>query len=115
MKKLNLDEAKIARGRELAGQIVDQIQTYINDHSTVTVERAILRLLGIDGVDRAEVPLVNGVVNYLQKAGVLGKGVVYWLVNAMLHLQQSPQQIAEAVVDGQLALEQLPQKTDAKI
>ncbi|WP_312524430.1 lysine 5,6-aminomutase subunit alpha [Anaerospora sp.] len=115
MKKLNLDEAKIARGRELAGQIVDQIQTYINDHSTVTVERAILRLLGIDGVDRAEVPLVNGVVNYLQKAGVLGKGVVYWLVNAMLHLQQSPQQIAEAVVDGQLALEQLPQKTDEEI
>lgn len=115
MKKLNLDEAKIARGRELAGQIVEQVQTYINAHSTVTVERAILRLFGIDGIDQAEVPLVNGVVARLHKAGVLGKGVVYWLVNAMLQLQQSPQQIAEAVVEGRLILEQLPQKSAAEI
>lgn len=115
MKKLNLDEGKIARGRELAGKIVEQVQGHINAHSTVTVERAILRLVGVDGVDRADVPLVNGVVTYLQKAGVLGQGVIYWLVNAMLQTQQSPQQIATAVVEGRLALEQLPQKPVAEI
>ena len=115
MKKLNLDESKIARGRNLAGQIAEQVQTYINAHSTVTVERAVLRLLGINGVDQAEVPLVNGVVGRLHKAGVLGKGALYWLVNAMLHLQQSPQQIAEAVVGGQVILEQLPQKPAEEI
>jgi len=115
LKKLNLDEKKIAHGREVAGQIVEQVQTYINDHSTVTVERAVLRLLSIDGVDQAGVPLVNGVVDRLHKAGVLGKGVLYWLVNAMLQLQQSPQQIAAAVVGGQLILEQLPQKPAEEI
>lgn len=115
MKKLNLDEQKIARGRELAGQIVDQVQTHIHAHSTVTVERAILRLLGVDGVDRAEVPLVNGVVTHLHQAKALGKGVVFWLANAMLQTRQSPQQIAAAVVDGRLALEQLPQKPAAEI
>lgn len=110
MKKFNLDEAKIARGRELAGQIADQVQSYINAHSTVTVERAVLRLLGIDGVDEAGVPLVNGVVERLQKAGALGKGAIYWVVNAMLIVQQTPQQIAESVVRGQIILEQLPEK-----
>ncbi|SMD03190.1 lysine 5,6-aminomutase subunit alpha [Sporomusa malonica] len=115
MAKLNLDEHKIARGRELAGQIAEQVQTYINAHSTVTVERAVLRLLGIDGVDQAEVPLVNGVVERLHKAGVLGKGAMYWVVNAMLYLQQSPQQIAEAVIGGQIILEQLPEKPAEEI
>jgi beta-lysine 5,6-aminomutase alpha subunit len=113
--KLNLDESTIARGRQLAGRIVTQVQEHIDAHSTVAVERAVLRLLGIDGVDQAGVPLVNGVVEQLHHAGVLGKGGLYWLANAMLQLKRSPQQIAEAVVGGLIILEQLPQKSAEEI
>ena len=105
----------IAHGRELAGQIAEQVQAHINTHSTVTVERAVLRLLGIDGVDQAGVPLVNGVVEQLQQAGVLGKGAIYWVVNAMLHSSLAPQQIAEDVVAGKFVLEKLPQKSYEEI
>lgn len=115
MKKLTLDEKRIAHGRELAAKIAEQIQEHIDTHSTVTVERAVLRLLGIDGVDQAGVPLVNGVVEQLQKAGALGKGAIYWVANAMLYSNLPPQQIAEDVIAGKLALEKLPKKSYEEI
>ena len=73
MGKLNLDQGKIARGRELAAIIVSQVRRHIDTHTTVSVERAVLRLLGIDGVDETGVPLVNPVVAALQREGVLVK------------------------------------------
>jgi beta-lysine 5,6-aminomutase alpha subunit len=115
LKKLNLDENRVARGRELAGRIVDQIQAHISTHTTVSVERAVLRLMGIDGVDQAGNPLVNRVVEHLHKAGVLGKGAMYWLVNAILVLKLPPQQIAEGIVNGHISLFELQRKSDPEI
>jgi beta-lysine 5,6-aminomutase alpha subunit len=115
LKKLNLDQSTIARGRNYAKQIVDKVQEHINAHSTVTVERSVLRLLGVDGVDQAGVPLVNGVVEHLHAAGVLGKGAMYWIGNAMLNTQLSPQQLAECVVNNEVNLVNLPRKSDQEI
>lgn len=114
-KKLDLDPALINRGRELASKIVDRIQQQISTQTTVTVERAVLRLIGIDGVNTEEVPLVNGVVDHLQKAHVLGKGALYWVTNAILQLNHSPQLVAERVAQGELDLVQLPRKPDEEI
>lgn len=110
MNKLDLDHDLIARGRELAAQIVEQVQTYIDERTTTSMERAVLRLLGVDGVNEFEVPLVNVVVEGLREAGVLGTGVMYWVVNAMLNLHLTPQQVAEEVVYGKLRLTDLPLK-----
>ena len=74
MGKLNLDQEKITQGRRLAASIVEQVRQHIDTHTTVSVERAVLRLLGIDGVDEAGVPLVNVVVEGLQREGVLDQG-----------------------------------------
>lgn len=115
MKKLNLDQGTIGRGRELARRIVDKVQEHIEAHSTVAVERSVLRLLGIDGIDQAGVPVVNGVVENLYAAGVLGKGAMYWLVNAMINTQLSPQQVAEYVVNREINLVELPIKSEQEI
>ncbi len=115
MKKLNLDQSIIDRGRQYAKQIVDKVQEHIDAHSTVTVERSVLRLLGIDGVDQAGVPLVNGIVEELHSAGVLGKGVMYWLVNGILNTKLSPQQLTECVINREIDLVQLPRVSEQKI
>lgn len=108
MKKLNLDQSKISKGRNLAGEIAKQVQSHIDAHTTVAVERAVLRLLGVDGVDAAGIPLANVVVEELCHSGGLAKGAMYWLVNAVLSLKETPQQIAEKVALGKLKLTGLP-------
>jgi len=107
--KLNLDQEKIAQGRKLAASIVDQVRRHIDTHTTVSVERAVLRLLGIDGVDEAGVPLVNVVVDGLGREGVLDKGAMYWVVNGALNMNLTAQQIAEEVARGAVKLTELPQ------
>ena len=57
MKKLNLDQSRITYGRKLAAEIVGKVREHIDAHTTVSVERAVLRLIGVDGVDSAGVPL----------------------------------------------------------
>lgn len=112
MKKLNLDQSRIAYGRKLAAEIVGKVREHIDAHTTVSVERSVLRLIGVDGVDEAGVPLANVVVERLQREGVLGKGAMYWLVNAVLNLNLTAQQIAEGVARGEISLTGLPQAGD---
>lgn len=49
MAKLNLDRDVTDKCRELAEQIVRPVQRYIDMHSTVAIERSVLRLLGMGG------------------------------------------------------------------
>ena len=114
-KKLDLDPGLIARGRELASAIVEQVQQYIETRTTTSVERSVLRLVGIDGVDEAEVPLVNVMVEKLRQAGVLGRGAIYWLANALLQLELTPQQIAEGVARGEINIAALPLRSEGEI
>ena len=51
MGKLDLDWGLVKEARESAKKIAADSQVFIDAHSTVTVERTICRLLGIDGVD----------------------------------------------------------------
>lgn len=47
-RKLNLDRDKVDRCRECAARVVAPILRYIEHHSTVAIERATLKLLGVD-------------------------------------------------------------------
>ncbi len=102
--KLNLDRALVDRARASAQHVAEDTQAFIDRHTTVTVERAVARLLGIDGVNEVEVPLPNVVVDHLTEKGVLSGGVAYYIGNAMLSTGKTPQQIAEAVDKGGLDL-----------
>src|SRR5579862_5008592 len=63
--ELRLDAAAISRCRDLAASIVAPVSDFIAHHSTVAVERSVLRLLGVDGVGADEVPVPNLIVDSL--------------------------------------------------
>ncbi len=102
--KLNLDQHKVDRARAAARQVAVDTQAFIDRHTTVTVERAVCRLLLIDGVNEVGVPLPNVVVDHLLEKGLLPYGAAYALGNAMAETGLTPQQIAEAVDRGELDL-----------
>ncbi len=108
MSKLNLDWKKVERARKLAESIARDTQQFVDLHTTVTVERTICRLLGIDGVNEVEVPLPNVVVDQLARNKALGVGAAFYISNAMIQKKMTPQEIAEAVSREELDITKLP-------
>ena len=113
--KLNLDQNKVDRARTAARQVALDTQAFIDRHTTVTVERAVCRLLLIDGVNEVGVPLPNVVVDHLLEKGLLSYGAAYVLGNAMAETGLTPQQIAEAVDRGELDLSRVTPHSGAEI
>lgn len=105
--KLGLDFEKVGKARHLAKNIADDVQTFVEQYTTVAVERTLCRLMGIDGVDSNDVPLPNVVVDELKNKGVLGDGVLFYIANAMIKTSLTPQQIAEQVALGKLDITQI--------
>lgn len=106
--KLNLDPKVIDSARSCAARIAESMQEFIDRHTTVSTERTILRLLGVDGIDEVETPLPNVVVDQIKDAGGLPRGVAYWIGNAMIQTGKSPQEIAEEMAAGNLEITKLP-------
>jgi beta-lysine 5,6-aminomutase alpha subunit len=115
MSKLGLNQDMIDRGRHAAGDIADRMDQFIRQRTTVAVERTVLRLMGITGVDADDVPLANVVVDAAADAGLLGDGITRLMARAVLHTNRDPQAIAEAVASGDLSLAELPHADDAHI
>ena len=102
--KLNLDPGVVSACRQAAKRIAEDVFEQISARTTVSVERSVTRLLGVDGADELEVPLPNVLVEHVAARGGLERGIAFWLGNAMLATQRTPQQIAEAVSAGELDL-----------
>ena len=117
--KLNLDPKIVESARSCAGRIAKDMQVFIDAHTTVSTERTILRLLGIDGIDDVETPLPNVVVDQIKEAGGLPTGAAYWMGNAMIQTGLTPQEIAEKIAAGELEITKLPtvskEEAEAKI
>ena len=112
--KLNLDPKKIDSARSCAANIAKSMQEFIDVHTTVSTERTILRLLGVDGIDDVETPLPNVVVDQIKDAGGLASGVAFWMGNAMIQTGLEPQQIAEKMAAGELDITKLPTVSPAE-
>lgn len=102
--KLDLDQRLIERARRCARRITGVVQAYIDQHTTTSTERAILRLYGITGVGADDVPLVNRVVEDLQDSDGLGRGASWWVANAAVRHGLTPQAVAEHAAAGRLQL-----------
>ena len=113
--KLNLNQDLIDKARASSARVADSVQGFIDLHTTVTVERAVCRLLGIDGVNDVDVPLPNVVVDHLSDRGLLQGGVAYFIGNAMAETGLDPQGVAESISAGTLDLSKLPTHTEAEI
>src|SRR5574342_563858 len=72
--KLALDPAMMARARALARQAGRPIVDLARSHTTVAVERAVLRLAGIQGADPDGIPWVNRLVDAVVADVGLGHG-----------------------------------------
>lgn len=100
--KLGLNFAKVANAKETARHIAVDVQKFADDYTTVTVERALCRLVGIDAVDENQVPLPNIVVNAIHDAERLSDGALALIGNAMIATGLSPQDIAEKIAEENL-------------
>ena len=113
--KLGLDFTKVEYARGLAKKIADQVQEFVEQYTTVAVERTLSRLMGIDGVDENQVPLPNVVVDSIKEKGVLNEGVLFFIANAMIQTGLKPQQIAEQVAAGKLDITKVVTRDAKKI
>jgi len=102
MSKLNIDFDKVAKARQISKNIADEVQNFVDDHTTVATERTIARLFGIDGVNEMDVPYPNVIVDHLVENDKLAEGLCFYLGNAMIQENLSAQEIAEKVGEGEL-------------
>ncbi len=114
-KKLNLDQEKIERARRAAASVAEGVMEEIKPRTTVAVERTILRLLGVDGIDEAEIPLPNVLVEKLHAVQALPCGVAHWMGRTILATGKNPQEIAREVAEGNLDLLDQPLYSNEEI
>jgi beta-lysine 5,6-aminomutase alpha subunit len=76
---LPLDRAQVDRCRALADQVTANVLEMVRRHTTVSIERTVLRLHGLHDAGPRGVPLANLVVDALHERGLLGRGAAYWL------------------------------------
>ena len=81
--KLDLDPALVARARELARLAGKPVVDLARGHTTVSVERAVLRLAGVTGADPDGIPWVNRLVDAVVGDVGLGHGVALPVFHAM--------------------------------
>jgi beta-lysine 5,6-aminomutase alpha subunit len=113
--KLGLDYNTVSYAKGVAKKIADDVQLFVENYTTVAVERTLCRLLGIDNVDENEVPLPNVVVDELKEKGVLSEGVMFFIGNAIAETGLTPQQLAEQIATGTLDITTLPIHSKAEI
>ena len=85
------------------------MDAFIRARTTVAVERATLRLYGVDGADEEGIPYPNLVLEALESAGLLSEGITRPFARAIAHTGRSPQVVAEAIGRGELRFEDLPE------
>jgi beta-lysine 5,6-aminomutase alpha subunit len=92
---LHLDAAEVARCRALADQVTAQVLEMVSRHTTVSIERTVLRLFGFHGAGPRGVPWVNLMVDELHARGLAGRGAAYWLGYVLRSGASDPAAIAE--------------------
>jgi len=107
MASIKINQPLVDQARTYASDIASEVQVFIDQHTTVSVERAILRILGVDGIDELGVPLANVVVNHIKAKGDLSKGVLFYIGNAMIETKLGVQEIAEAISKKKLQVTSL--------
>ena len=111
-----IDDAEIARARQLAHEITTPVLDFIRRHTTVSIERTVLRLLGISGAGPRGVPLANLMVDRLHDAKAISKGAAYWYGRALHMGAKSPIEAVELLTAAPIEkLEPLKPEEEAKL
>ncbi len=111
MSGLFVPDVQVAHARKLAWEITQPIIDLVQRHTTASVERTVLRWLGVDGAGQLGAPLANLMVDRLQSAGVLAKGAAYWYGRALRLGAKSPVDAVERLtaLPNAVLMEPLPE------
>ncbi|OQY39481.1 MAG: D-lysine 5,6-aminomutase subunit alpha [Candidatus Cloacimonetes bacterium 4572_65] len=115
MLKLNIAPDKIAEARGYAKNIANSFDWLFAGYSSVTIERTILRLMGMDGAIEGGEPIPNIVVDHLKGKSIINRGAAYWVANAMFVKGVTVQEVGDAVATGELDLSTIEQGNDADV
>jgi len=96
--KLGISRPKVDRARRLAEGIVAPVQEFIEGHTTVTIERATLRLLGADGANADGVPVPNIIASQCGQRLAAGAATVY--LNALVKLEKTAPSLNREIEKG---------------
>lgn len=102
---LDLDEKSVAECFTHSKAIAQDVTKSTDGHSSVSIERSIARLLGIDGVNGHDVPVPNLVVDQLLATDALCRGVAWWIGAAMYSTGYTAPEVGAAVARGELHLQ----------
>jgi beta-lysine 5,6-aminomutase alpha subunit len=83
MRRLDLDPALVRRARQLARRAGRPVVRMAQRHTTVSVERAVLRLAGVTGADPDGIPWVNRLVDAVRADVGLHDGVALPVFHAL--------------------------------
>lgn len=86
--------------RHSAASIADAMQKFINQHSTVSIERTILLFYGVAGANADGIPLINLCVEQCVNANIINQGVAYQIAQHIKAGSCSPQESAEKIGYG---------------
>src|SRR5947208_9172943 len=81
--KLDLDPRDVRLARQLARRAGKPVVELARSHTTVSVERAVLRLAGVTGADPDGIPWVNRLVDAVVAEVGLGHGVALPVFHAL--------------------------------
>jgi beta-lysine 5,6-aminomutase alpha subunit len=101
MANVPVDPAAVDACRSYAADIADEVQRFIDHHTTVGVERTVARAYGVVGADNEGTPLANTLVDRLHAQGLTGRGVAYFLGRGLLDGASTVQEAAEAIAWGE--------------
>jgi beta-lysine 5,6-aminomutase alpha subunit len=111
--KLNLDPRTVAAARALAAEAGAPIVAMAQEHTTVSVERATLRMAGLDGADAEGTPWVNRLLDAVRADTGLEHGVAMPVWDALLRGEAGDlDELARKADAGQVRF-RVPEKRDA--
>ena len=109
---LDLDPATIRQARALAKRAGAPVVKLAKRHTTVSVERAVLRLSGLEGADVEGIPWVNRLVDVVRDEAGLEHGVALPVWDAMLRTGDDLLTVAQKAAAGSVTF-RVPEGKDA--
>ena len=111
--KLDLDPVTVRKARSLARTVGRPIVRIAQQHTTVSVERATLRLAGLEGADAEGTPWVNRLVDVVRADVGLEHGVALPVWDALRRSEGADlRELAEKASAGSVTF-RLPEGKDA--
>ncbi len=113
--RLGLDPAQVSSARAAAARVADPIVDLARAHTTVSVERATLRLAGLQGADPDGTPWVNRLADVVRADVGLEHGVSLPVWDALARGEANDlEALARAASEGSVRF-RIPSGTDATV